>query len=66
MAHDEPPHLDLRCLQIQLFSSRVLKEFKRKKMKLVKFENSVDPYEQPYLDLQMRGIKSVFICQSVK
>ena len=23
----EPPHLDLRCLQIQLFSSLVLKEF---------------------------------------
>ena len=26
MAHDEPPHHDLRCLQIQLFSSLVLKE----------------------------------------
>ena len=25
-AHDEPPHQDLRCLQIQLFSSLVLKE----------------------------------------
>ena len=26
VAHDEPPHLDLRCLLIQLFSSLVLKE----------------------------------------
>ena len=26
VAHDEPPHQDLRCLQIQLFSSLVLKE----------------------------------------
>ena len=26
MAHDEPPHQDLRCLQIQLFSSLVVKE----------------------------------------
>ena len=26
MAHYEPPHLDLRCLQIQLFSSLVLKK----------------------------------------
>ena len=26
MAHYEPPHQDLRCYQIQLFSSLVLKE----------------------------------------
>ena len=26
VAHDEPPHKGLRCLQIQLFSSLVLKE----------------------------------------
>ena len=26
VAHNEPTHLDLRCLQIQLFSSLVLKE----------------------------------------
>ena len=26
MAHDEPPHHNLHCLQIQLFSSLVLKE----------------------------------------
>ena len=26
VAHYEPPHEDLRCLQIQLFSSVVLKE----------------------------------------
>ena len=26
MAHHEPPHQGLRCLQIQLFSSLVLKE----------------------------------------
>ena len=28
MAHDEPPHQDQRCLQIQLVSSLVLKELK--------------------------------------
>ena len=28
MAHNEPPHQGLRCLQIQLFSSLVLKELK--------------------------------------
>ena len=28
VAHYEPPHQDLRCLQIQLFSSLVLKELK--------------------------------------
>ena len=26
VAHHEPPHQDLRCLQIQLFSSLVLRE----------------------------------------
>ena len=26
VAHHEPPHQDLRCLQIQLFLSLVLKE----------------------------------------
>ena len=26
VAHNEPPHQDLRCLQIQLFSSLVVKE----------------------------------------
>ena len=26
VAHDEPPHQDLHCLQIQLFSSLVVKE----------------------------------------
>ena len=25
VAHDEPPHQDLRCLQFQLFSSLVVK-----------------------------------------
>ena len=28
MAHDEPPHLDQCCLQIQLFLSLVLKELR--------------------------------------
>ena len=28
MAHDEPPYQDLHCLQVQLFSSLVLKELK--------------------------------------
>ena len=27
VAHDEPPHQDLRCLQIQLFLSLVVKAF---------------------------------------
>ena len=26
VAHNEPPHQDLRCMQIQLFSSLVVKE----------------------------------------
>ena len=29
MAHYKPPHLDLYCLQIQLFLSQVLKELKQ-------------------------------------
>ena len=28
MAHHEPPHQDLHCLQIQLFSSLVIKELR--------------------------------------
>ena len=28
VAHDEPPHQDLCCLQIQLFSSLVVTELK--------------------------------------
>ena len=28
VAHDEPPHQDLRCLQIQQFSSLLVKEVK--------------------------------------
>ena len=28
VAHYEPPHQDLRCLQIQLFSSLVVKELR--------------------------------------
>ena len=35
MAHDEPPHQDPHCLQIQLFSFLVLKE-----LKLIKHRNS--------------------------
>ena len=27
VAHYEPPHQDLRCLQIQRYSSLILKEF---------------------------------------
>ena len=30
VAHYEPPHQDLCCLQIQLFSSLVLKELKQR------------------------------------
>ena len=29
MAHDEPPHQDLRCLQILLFSSLIVKELNK-------------------------------------
>ena len=29
VAHDEPPHQDLRCLQIQIISSLVLEELSR-------------------------------------
>ena len=29
VAHDKPSHPDLRCLQIQLFSSLVLEELKK-------------------------------------
>ena len=28
MAHDEPPHQDLHCLQVYLFSSLVIKELR--------------------------------------
>ena len=31
MAHHEPPHQDLRCLQIQLFASLVVKELNKHK-----------------------------------
>ena len=31
VAHDEPPHQDLCCLQIKLFSSLVVKEFKQQR-----------------------------------
>ena len=34
VAHYEPPHQDLRCLQIQLFSSLVVKELKQEYSKL--------------------------------
>ena len=32
VAHSEPPHQDLRCLQIQLFSSVVLKELSNRRI----------------------------------
>ena len=36
VAHYEPPHQNLRCLQIQLFSSLVVKELRTTKTELVK------------------------------
>ena len=33
MAHNEPPHQDLRCLRIQLFLSLVLKELINREQK---------------------------------
>ena len=43
MAHYEPPRQDLCCLQIQLFSSLVIKELilKVPKLKIFELENSV-------------------------
>ena len=35
MAHHEPPHQDLRCLQIQLFESLVVKELSGSKNKTI-------------------------------
>ena len=43
MAHYEPPHQDLRCLQIQLFLSLVVKELRVKALKMIlaEFANSI-------------------------
>ena len=41
MAHYEPPHQDLRCLQIQLFSSLVVKELNKKKNEQKKKEVAI-------------------------
>ena len=52
MAHHEPPPQDLRCLQIRLFSSRVLKELtfcrrqKKKKKKRKNNDNNNNPPPQ--------------------
>ena len=35
MGHNEPPHQVLRCLQIQLFSSLVLKESRDKEAEII-------------------------------
>ena len=40
MAHNEPPHQDLHCLQIQLFSSLVVKELSDEAIKMT-FHNLV-------------------------
>ena len=45
VAHNEPPHLDLRCLQIQLFSSLVVKELKNLNKQLHQFYNISLPTE---------------------
>ena len=34
MAHYEPPHQDLRCLQIQLFLSLVVKELREARLQI--------------------------------
>ena len=54
MAHYEPPHQDLHCLQIQVFSSLVVKDYKA---------TGVDPdamahYKQPHLNLHCLQIKA--------
>ena len=41
MAHYEPPHQDLRCLEIRLFSSLVVKELKTYLQQTVKIENTI-------------------------
>ena len=53
VAHYEPPHQDLRCLQTQLLSSLVLKELilkppqmknkQKEKKHVVEFANNIDP-----------------------
>ena len=43
MAHDEPPHQDLRCLQIQLFSSLVVKELQTTNLRLQIFKKMLSP-----------------------
>ena len=52
VAHYEPPHQDLRCLQIQLFSSLVLKE-----LKLVENMHSSAIIEQFMNDLNILNSK---------
>ena len=57
VAHYEPPHQDLHCLQIQLVSSLVLKElpyFFGYKMEFLSFQNNpkdLDPSYKKDLDL---------------
>ena len=48
MAHNEPPHQDLRCLQIQLFSSLVGKEFYLSGLELEQFHDKHDDVVYPW------------------
>ena len=58
VAHHEPPHQDLRCLQIQLFSSLVLKE------KISKFKPSSQIYRICISECVKRALNFVFSLQA--
>ena len=51
VAHYEPPHQDLHCLQIQLFLSLVLRVQDQKLKIIVKFANSIDTDKTAHLEL---------------
>ena len=42
VAHNEPPHQDIRCLQIQIFSSLVVKDLKDKSLKRLQASSTLD------------------------
>ena len=58
MAHHEPTHQDLRCLQIQLFSSLVLKE------KISKFKPSSQIHRICISECVKRALNFVFNLQA--
>ena len=67
MAHYEPPHQDLRCLQIQLFSSLVVKELTRKvpRTNTAILANRIDPDEAAHNELPHLGLHYLPSLQSL-